>query len=41
MLVVGGDIEPNPGRGVGNRAGVLYSNIRGLHDNLNELVVAE
>ena len=40
LLVVCGDIESNPGPGSDRRVRVLYSNIRGHHDNLNELAVA-
>ena len=35
-----GDIESNRGPGTDSRVRVLYSNIRGLHANLNELAVA-
>ena len=40
MLLVCGDIESNPGPGTDRRVWVLYSNIRGLHANLDELDVA-
>ena len=39
LLIVCGDIESNTGPGTDRRVCVLYSNIRGLHDNLNELAV--
>ena len=35
-----GDVESYPGRGFDKRVRVLYSNIRGLHANLDELAVA-
>ena len=35
-----GDVESNPGPGSDKRGCVLYSNIRGLHANLDELAVA-
>ena len=35
-----GDIESNPGPGSDSRVRVLYSNICGLHANLDELTVA-
>ena len=38
LLIVCGDIESNPGSD--GRVRVLYSNIRGLHANLDELAVA-
>ena len=40
MLIVCGDIESNPGPGSDKRVRVLYSNIRGLRANLDELAVA-
>ena len=40
MLTVSGEIESNPGPGSDWRVRVLYSNIRGLHANLDELEVA-
>ena len=40
LLIVCGDIESNPGQGSDRRVRVLYSNIRGLHANLDELAVA-
>ena len=39
LLIVCGDIESNPGPGSDKRDRVLYSNIRGLHANLDELAV--
>ena len=38
LLIVCGDIESGPGSDM--RVRVLYSHIRGLHDNLDELSVA-
>ena len=38
LLMVCGDIESGPGSN--RRVRVLYSNIRGLHDKLDELTVA-
>ena len=40
LLIVCGDVETNPGPGSDNRVRVLYSNIRGLHANLDVLAVA-
>ena len=40
LLVVCGDIVSNPGPGSDRRVRVLYSNIHGLHANLDELAVA-
>ena len=40
LLILYGDIESNPGPGSDRRVQVLYSNIRGLHANLDELAVA-
>ena len=40
LLSVCGDVESNPGPGSDKRVRVLYSNIRGLHANLDELAVA-
>ena len=40
VLVVCGDIESNPGPGSDRRVRVLYSNIRCLHANLDDLAVA-
>ena len=40
LLFVCGDIESNPGSGYDRRVRVLFSNIRGLHANLDELAVA-
>ena len=37
---VGGDVESNPVLGSDLRFRVLYSNIRGLHANFDELAVA-
>ena len=39
-LFVSGDIKSNPGPGSDRSVRVLYSNIRGLHANLDELPVA-
>ena len=39
LLIVYGDVESNPGPGFDRRVRVLYSNIRGLHANLDELAV--
>ena len=36
-----GDVESKQGPGSDKRVLVLYSNIRGLHANLDELAVAE
>ena len=41
LLIVRGDVESNPGPGSDRRVRVLYSNIHGLHANLDEFVVAE
>ena len=41
LLIVCGDIKSNPGSGSDRRVRVLYCNIRGLHANLDELVVAQ
>ena len=40
LLIVCGDVEPNPGPDSDKRVRVLYSNIRGLNANLDELAVA-
>ena len=40
LLIVCGDIESNPGPGSDRRVRLLYSKIRGLHANLDELAVA-
>ena len=40
LLIVCGDIVSNPGPGSDRRVRVLYSNIHGLHANLDELAVA-
>ena len=40
LLIVCGDLESNPGPCSDMRVRVLYSNIRGLHVNLDELAVA-
>ena len=41
LLLIGcGDVESNPGPGSDKIVRVLDSNIRGLHSNLDELVVA-
>ena len=40
LLIVFGDIESNPGPGSDRRVRVMYSNIRGLHANLDELAMA-
>ena len=40
MLIVCGDVESNPDSGSDKRVRVLYSNIRGLRANLDELAVA-
>ena len=40
LLIVCGDIESNPGPGSDRRVRVLYSNIRGLYANLDDLAVA-
>ena len=40
LLIVTGEIESNPGPGSNTRVRVLYSNIRRLHANLDELAVA-
>ena len=37
LLIVCGDIELNPGPGSDRWVLVLYSSIRGLHENLDEL----
>ena len=39
LLIVCFDIESNPGPGTDRRVRVLYSNIRALHANVNELAV--
>ena len=39
LSIVYGDIESNPGQGSDKRVRVLYSNIRSLHANLDELTV--
>ena len=41
LLIFCGDIESNPGPGSDRRVRVLYSNIHGLHSNLDKLAVAE
>ena len=40
LLIVRGDVESNQGPGSDKRVRVLYSNMRGLHPNLDELAVA-
>ena len=40
LLIICDDIESNPCQGSNSRVRVLYSNIRGLHANLDKLVVA-
>ena len=40
LLIVCGDIESNPGQCSDTRVQGLYSNIRGLHANLDEFAVA-
>ena len=40
LLIVCGDVKSNPGPGSDKRVWVLYSNIRGLHSNLDELAEA-
>ena len=40
LLIVCFDVESNSGPGSDRRVRVLYSNIRGLHANLDELAVA-
>ena len=40
LLIVCSDIESNPGPGSDRRVRILYSNIRGLQANLDELAVA-
>ena len=42
IILLSGDVEENPGPTHGRRrqCQMLYSNIRGLHRNLNELIVA-
>ena len=40
LLIFCGDIKSNPGPGFDGRVRVLYSNIRGLHTNLDELALA-
>ena len=42
IILLSGDVEVNPGPTHGRRrqCQMLYSNIRGLHRNLNELIVA-
>ena len=40
LLIVCGDVESNPGPGSDKRVQVLYSNIRVLHANFDELAVA-
>ena len=39
LLIVCGDVELNSGPGSDKKVWVLYSNIRGLHANLDELAV--
>ena len=39
-LIVCGDVESNPGRGSNKKIRALYSKIRGLHANFDELAVA-
>ena len=39
-MIVSNDIESNPGPGSDRRVQVLYSNIHGFHENLDELAVA-
>ena len=40
LLIVCGDVESNSAPGSDKRVRVLYSNIRGVHANLDELAVA-
>ena len=42
LLILSGDVELNPGpvNGRNRQCRVLYSNIRGLHGNLQDLIVA-
>ena len=42
LLILSGDVELNPGpvNGRNRQCHVLYSNIRGLHGNLHDLIVA-
>ena len=40
LLLVCGDIESNPCPGSDRKIRVLYSNIRGLHTNLDDLAMA-
>ena len=42
LLILSGDVELNPGpvNGRNRQCRVLYSNIRGLHGNLHDLIVA-
>ena len=40
LLIVCGDVESNSSPGSDKRIRVLYSNIRGLHANSDELAVA-
>ena len=40
LMIVCDDIDSNPGPGSNRRVQVLYSNISGLHANLDELAVA-
>ena len=40
LLIVCGNIESNPGPDSDRRVPILYSSIRGLHANLDELAVA-
>ena len=41
LLIVCGDVESIPGPCSDKRVRVLYSNIRGIHANLDELAVAQ
>ena len=40
ILILSGDIEVNPGPTKHRKCRMLYTNIRGLHANLNDLIVA-
>ena len=42
IVLLSGDVEENPGPTPGRRrqCQMLYSNIRGLHGNLNDLIAA-
>ena len=41
LLIVCSDIKSNPGPGSDRRVSVFYSNIHGLHVNLDKLAVGE